>query len=313
MTRKRLQNRIAESRLTLPITALYGILMWTAEGLFTNNRWLQFVLFVISTYLLIELNNKNALIRTYSRMVSCSFIVMTLASFGLSESVGGNILQLCVIAFYTLLFNCYQDRKSAGFTFYAFIFIGIASLVFVQTLFFVPFLWIIMMFNIQSLSIRTFCASILGLIVPYWGLGFYYFIEGNIQDMGNHFIELTQFGTFAQFMNISTGKILTFVYVATIALIGSIHFIRNSYKDKIRIRMLFNLFITMDLLSAIFIILQPQHYDFLIRMMIINTCPLIGHYITLTKTWITNISVYIIIISSVLLTILNIWLPSFNF
>lgn len=313
MAVKRLQNRVAESRLALPAIAIYAIVMWITSGLFTKGLWLQFSLFVISTYLIVEMNNKYALIRTYSRMVSCSFLVMTIAAAELFFSVSGNIVQLCFIAFYTILFNCYQNKKSSGWTFYAFSCLGLASLIFVQILYFIPVLWLIMLFNIQSLSIRTFWASIFGIIVPYWIMGCYYLINGDLKNIATHFIELSQFGTFAQFTSLTVNKIATFTYVLVLAITGSIHFIRKNYNDKIRIRMIFNTFIIMDILSAIFIILQPQHYDILIRLMIVNTCPLIGHFITLTKTRITNIGFYIILVSSILLTIFNLWSPSFIF
>jgi len=313
MAVKRLQNRVAESRLALPAIAVYAITMWITSGLFTKGLWLQFTLFVISTYLIVEMNNKYALIRTYSRMVSCSFLVMTLAASGLLYSVSGNIVQLCFVAFYTLLFNCYQNKKSAGWTFYAFSCLGLASLLFVQILYFIPVLWLVMLFNIQSLSFRTFWASIFGIIVPYWILGCYYLVNGDLANIATHFAALEQFGTFAQFTSLTVNKIATFAYVLILAIIGSIHFIRKNYNDKIRIRMIFNTFMVMDLLSVVFIILQPQYYDMLIRLMIINTCPLIGHFITLTKTWITNIGFYIILISSILLTIFNLWAPSFSF
>ena len=60
---KRLQNRISESKMALPITTFYGILVWMAAGLFHEGWWIQFALFALSTYLIVELNNSNALIR----------------------------------------------------------------------------------------------------------------------------------------------------------------------------------------------------------------------------------------------------------
>jgi len=76
---KRVQNVISESRLTLPVVATYGMGTWAAAGLFHEQWWIQLACFAISTYLMIELNNSNALIRIYSRMVSCSFIILSSA------------------------------------------------------------------------------------------------------------------------------------------------------------------------------------------------------------------------------------------
>ena len=62
--------------MALPAVALYGVAVWLADGLYHMQWWIQFACFVLSTYLMIELNNSNALIRIYSRMVSCSFIAI---------------------------------------------------------------------------------------------------------------------------------------------------------------------------------------------------------------------------------------------
>ena len=125
---KRVQNVISESRLTLPVVATYGMGTWAAAGLFHEQWWIQLACFAISTYLMIELNNSNALIRIYSRMVSCSFIILSSAMCFLFCSISQAIAELCVIASYIMLFRCYQDRQAAGRTFYAFICLGLASM-----------------------------------------------------------------------------------------------------------------------------------------------------------------------------------------
>ena len=66
---KRIQNKVAESRFTLPAVAVYGGIIWLLCGLFPQQWWLQFTLFAVSTYLMVELNNSNVLIRIYSRSV----------------------------------------------------------------------------------------------------------------------------------------------------------------------------------------------------------------------------------------------------
>ena len=75
--KKRLQDKIAGSRFSLPITALLILAIWIVGGIADNGRYLNLGIFAISTYLMVELNNSNALIRVYSRMVSCTFLVVT--------------------------------------------------------------------------------------------------------------------------------------------------------------------------------------------------------------------------------------------
>lgn len=81
LRKKRLQNKIAASRFSLPVTATLAALVWVAVGFIMDNIWAQFAFTIISTLLMVELNNRNSLMRTYSRMVSCSFLVLiTMAS-----------------------------------------------------------------------------------------------------------------------------------------------------------------------------------------------------------------------------------------
>ena len=88
---KRLQNKIAESRMTLSFVSVLGFLICIACGaigmqlgntVFSNVAWWEQVLILaVSTMLMVELNNANSLIRIYSRMVSCSFLLLTRKPF----------------------------------------------------------------------------------------------------------------------------------------------------------------------------------------------------------------------------------------
>ena len=129
------QNRVAESRLLLSFSVIYGCIIWLAAGLVVHAWWWQFCLFAISSYLIMELNNHHALIRIYSRMMSCSFIFLTCMNSHLFSSSSGAVIQLAAVAFYTFSFRSYQDRQAAGLTFYSWIAIGMASFVAVRILY----------------------------------------------------------------------------------------------------------------------------------------------------------------------------------
>lgn len=86
-----------------------------------------------------------------------------------------------------------------------------------------------------------------------------------------------------------------------------IHFRLNNYKDKIRTRMLFEIFSVMNLCLMVFIALQPNLIEPLLTLLIVNTAPMIAHYIALTNTKVTNVSFYIIILITLGITIGNVW------
>lgn len=307
---KRLQNRIAESRFALPVTTLFTLLVCLANGLVEKSLWIQLALLGVNTLLMVELNNVNALIRIYSRMVSCSFLVLSSITTFLFPSIEGAVTALSLIGFYLLIFRAYQDDTATGRVFYAFVLIGIGTISFVQLFYFVPVLWILLGTLVMTLSIKTFVASILGLAVPYWFLAGWYVYRHQIDIFLQHFVQLAEFGPIADFSTLNEHELVTYGFILLMALTGIIHFLRTSYNDKIRIRMIYECFIAFDLFAFLLLILQPQLSDMIIRLATVTTAPLIGHYIALTKTRITNASFVIIVLAAAAITVWNLWMQS---
>lgn len=304
---KRTQNRIAESRWALPICAAYTLLICLISGLFSEGIWAQLALTAIATLLMVELNNRNSLIRIYSRMVSCSFLVMTMMTPHKIESIDGCIVSMCFVAFYLALCNAYQDKKATGYVLWAFAAIGVASIVWIQILLFIPVLWVLTATNILAMSLRTFVASILGVIMPYWFLSAYYIYIGDIMPIVDHIATIANFEPLFIYMNCSINDFLPLCFIILLAIIGSIHFLRTSYKDKIRTRMIYEMFITMSVATIVLILLQPQHANIATHLLIISTAPLIGHFLALTSTRITNIASLAIMATALVITALNLW------
>lgn len=302
---KRLQNRIATSRWSLPVTVAYGLLISLAAGLLTEALWLNFALLFVSMMMMVELNNSNALIRIYSRMVSCSFLVMTTMSLFLFKTIDVAVVQISFIAFLLFLLRSYQEPNATGLTFYAFCALGIASIVFPQILLFLPALWIVMAVYMQSFSPRTFLSSIIGVIAPYWFVAAWLFYTGKYAWLGTHFISALQFGTPFYLADVKLHEWITFAFVLLCALIGSVHFMIYSYQDRIRIRLIYEMLILLDGLTLFFALIQPQHFDCLLGMAIVLTAPIIGHWLALTSSRLSNIVSMLLAAAAFALTIYN--------
>ena len=310
---KLLQNKIAENGMTLPVTICFALAVWVVGGLIEGHWWAQLLCFIASTALIGELSNNNALIRVRSRMVSCAFLALSSTICFLFDSLLGGIVQLCFIASCLLIFRSYQDKQAVGWTFYAFLCIGLASVAYVQILYFLPFLWLLMAFNLLSLSWRTWIASLLGLMLPYWFLCPYCIYTESFTLLANHFAALTDVELLMGYEGLTVSQMLVYVLIVVLSTIGSLHFWRYSYEDKIRIRQLYSYFMTLNALSLTMLALSPQHYDILIRIAIVNTSPIIAHFLTLTHSRITNIAFFVITGIVVLITAFNLWMPSLTF
>ena len=285
---------------------LYAIAVWLLYGLVTDHLWLQFACFVISSYLMVELNNSNALIRIYSRMVSCSFIMMVCMSTFLLQSSKGMMLSICVVMSFVMAFLSYQDKYSMGRIFYSFMSIGIGSMIDVSVLFFVPVMWLAMFFHLQSMTLRTFISSLFGLVCPYWFVAVYLIYTNDITLAVEHFSQLAVFGKVANFSQVPVSALVSICYITILSVVGIIHYLRNRVFDKTRTRMFYNTFILFDIFTIAFIILQPQHYATMLIILIVTTSPLIAHFIALTNTWITNLAFKVIVATALSLTIINI-------
>ena len=310
---KRAQNRVAESRFTLPTVLAYAVAVWLAGGL-QQGLWVQFACFLASVLLMVELNNSHALLRVYSRTISCSLAVLLCAGNFLFGSIDGAIVQLCVIVAYLTVFRTYQDKAAVGWSYYTFLSVGLASCFFVQILFFVPLLWVVMFFQLSSLSWRTFFASLFGLLTPYWAALPLLIYRGDLTPLAMHFTALVDFQqSFADTPPLTVNELALFVFVVLLGITGTVHYQRKKSADSIRIRLFYDCFILLWLSAAVFLVLQPQHYDVLIRLIIVNVSPLIAHFLALTNTRLTNIAFYAICAAALLLTLFNLWTPSLLF
>ena len=101
----RSQTKIAQSRWTLPATAIYVALLCIFIGMQTCQLWGQVLLLGLSTLMLVELNNANSLIRIYSRMVSCSFLVMIIMSNFVMADIASMVAVTAFVGFYLCFFK----------------------------------------------------------------------------------------------------------------------------------------------------------------------------------------------------------------
>ncbi len=305
--KKLIQNKVSTSRLTLPITIAYAICMWLVCGLLTRNLWLQFTCFGITSYFMMVLNNQNALIRIFSRMVSCAFLILSCAACFLMPSIREGIMQMFMAAAYLCLFQSYQNREAKGIVYYGSLMLGLASLACPHILYFVPLIWLLMGTNLLSLSWRTWLASLFGLLTPYWIASAWLVYKDDFAPLITHFTPLLDFHFPIRIADLDVGIQLIFGLLLICALTGIIHFVRKSSYDSIRIRLLYGFFIWMDLFAIALMVFMPQYYDMLLRIIIINTAPLIAHFLALTNTKITNAAFFVLTGLILFITVYNIW------
>ena len=275
---KRLQNIIAENVLTLYVCTIYGLFTWIMAGVFVHHLWWQLILLAATNYLMIEMSKDIIFLRIRSWMVTSTFMMLTAGCGFNYGSMEAGIVGLCTAITLFMLFLTYQNPEDVNHTYYAYLSLGIASLFYVQALYFVPLIWLLTLYTIQSLGIRTWLSSLLGLITPYWFALPLFLYWQDFDTIKEHFSPLVYFPDSE--ISLMPIQIILFIVVAALALIGAINFWRQSYEER-----------------------KPQHFDTLIRVVLICASPFIAHFFTFTSTKVTY---YLFIITVLLLLALSI-------
>ena len=324
---QRLQNRIATSRLALPLTLLYAMAAWAGRLVDNPHLWPSLILFCVATYLVIELNNRNALMRQYSRMMSCSYIAMMTMCGWLLADVRVMTFQVCVIAAFTLIFMSYQRRDDMGHCFWAYLFIGLAAFLWPPVLMLVPVFWIGESSYLMSFSLRAFLASIIGVVTPFWIALPVVFYTGEYEMAtdflrafvpGEAFISMadTPLALLALSSDLKPCTLLSVLLVVLMMLIGIVHFFRQSYRDKIHVRMLYQFFTlsAIVLLAALCAILFLPFDDtpaasYILSAIIFCASPFVAHYVTFTSSRLSGVTTITLILAIIALTAIQ-YIPS---
>lgn len=309
---KRLQNKIAESRSTLPWTVVLAGAAWYVAAKETSPlTYLSTSLIGLAAYLTFLLNNRYTLIRIYSRTPSTSLIALSCCSIPFLLDTDGliGLATACLMLLsYRLLFDAYQDKNSQGTIALVFTCTGISALAEPKVLCLVPLMWVLIKTKIMALSIRTAIASLLGLMLPFWLAASYLLSRHQATEWAvSWWNRLIETAPLADFSNWPQPMFLSVAFVGLLFVIGSLHFFQVSSNDSIKTRMFYHIFMTMGGTAIIMMALQPQEATWALPLLVANTSFLVAHFITFSHSRLTNITFIVITCMALGLTLFHLW------
>lgn len=333
MYRKRIQNETATSRLTLPVVCFVSALLWfvaPAETMTTGSEcsryWIKItsllgdtwagslvmlLLSFLNLYLLLELNNRCNLIRMRTHLTSSVFIIL-LASCAFMHILQPFILvQLFLLLFYHCIFQTYQTYNSVGMIFNSFMLVSFAFIFFPPAILLFPFMFI-SMFILQSLSLRTFFAMLIGMIAPFWFLAAFEIAFGDIYAFIDIFKSI-DFVPHFDYVSVMQYQWICLAFVLIEFLIAWIHYGRNIFQDKIRSRAYFSIMSLMIFASLLLIVLYPDYFNVWFAVMVLNASAMISHHFALNSTKTGTYLYFISLIAVLLIATYFLWKPLLNF
>ena len=304
------QKEIATNRFTLVIVSIFAAIVWVmhefiaqdeeSHNLFSLTLIGGFLLCALAVYLIAELNNRFALLRISSRMLSSSLVMLCAATSMLHHLSPSHLMLICAVASYFPMFASYQRPYATTRIFLEFLFVGLASYLFPQVLYLIPFYWIVQAM-LRAMTFRSWVASLLGIITPYWFLVTYAYITNDLQLFTDHFNDIITV-EMPSYSMLSLKQIMVGAFSLVFFLLGSWDFYQKKHFDKTRIRCNYYAVSLLGAVSFVWLLLQPQYFNLIIPFCLVHTSMLGGHFIALSYGKVQNI---ITIILTVLVTVLS--------
>lgn len=175
-----------------------------------------------------------------------------------STSVG----VFCLILALYQLFTSYHDPDATDKAYNASLIISIGSLLWIHILWFLPLFWL-GMYNFRTLNIRTFVASLFGILTVYWFVFGWCVWEWDFTVFTIPFTSLFKIRFLAV---LGTGIIdwIQIVLVAGLTIIASLNIVTHEYEDNLRTRQFLSFLIVMAIWSfGLFFIYEQSSEEFL--------------------------------------------------
>lgn len=314
-----MRKAITTSTTILPIALVVGSVLWILPEAGNLLLWGGWFVALLTTYVWMETNARQQLIRERSRMVSTTVFVALTSVPLLHEFCLASLLPLALLLCYACLFAAYQERRPEGKMFHAFLLLGIAALLLPQVLWLVPLLLFSCSLHLRSLTLGSLGATLMALLLPLVGYSLWALVKWDFSLL-LQFIESTRHAL----THIDSSYWLS-VYTATpatlptaewqflvsaggtllLSLIAITHQVRTSYLDKIRVRMYYYLIALVQGGLTVLLLLFPEERWTWLLLLITNGAPHIAHYLTLTRGWFCTTVFWMSLLILFLITFFN--------
>ena len=276
-----MRKNITTSIATLPICIVIACILWLFPSFKSLEGWISLGITVGMSYIFAEWNNRTVLLRVRSRMVSSTFVMLMAFTPFLHSLSYDMIAAVALLLTYYSLSHTYQDLNSQGLSFYAYLSLGIGTTVLPGMWWMVLVFFVMQIILLRSVTWRSLLANLMALLLPYWTLLAYTFVRTS--DVFYYDWAAVVHFSSDGFGQISQDRRITLYIVLILSFFSSFHFLRNYFSDKIRVRMVFYIIILQEIVLTLLIFFQPAHFDAYMRLLLVNSAPLLAHYYTLAK------------------------------
>lgn len=250
----------------------------------------------LTAYLLSRLNTVFPLMKEHSYIAMMFFLLLEMLSPAcITQFAPSNAAALLIFICIFILYSCYQRGDAPKEAFLITLLIAAASIVYARILYFLP-LFVLGLYQMKSLSLRTLIAIVIGLITPFWiawGMGW---------------IESDQFCLEVLLIKPDWDNIGLEVLPAGISILlglfTGMNNLMNAHTEKIQTRAMNGFVNILSIYAALLILIDITHYESYLPILNMGVSLQAAYYFTSHHNKANSILFYTIVV--ILLTV-NIW------
>lgn len=330
MGKKQFQARVVAGRYTLPAAVLLvvacrvamaallpgggqggGGTLWRQHVTLPPSLWLYwggFLLHVGVGWLLIALNNAFGIIRTRASFQTVVYLLLaTVLCADLYTPRAGDVVAVLFVVSLFFLFRSYRHPASSTHLFVAAACLGVGSLAVPPVLFLLPCYWI-GAYTFQSLTARSFLASVVGVALPYWFLLAHACWHGQMELFTAPFLDLA--AVRPPLEGLDARRLCQWGYLFVLYAAAAGRFFAKGYEDKIRTRCFLRFFILVSFCLFVYLVLQPLAGEALVPLLAVCVSILAGHLFVLSHGRAAGLFFVLALAGIAALFVLDLWMLS---
>lgn len=291
----------------MPVSVLIALMGWGSCLMLLPSGRVHIgglLLYALIGYLLVVLNNTFALIRLRASVQTSAYLLLTAACPVLHVWWTSDLAAAALLLSIYFLFRSYQRQHPSGDVFHAFLFLGLGSLGMPELTWLAPLLWV-GAYRFQSLSARSFVASLLGWSVPYWLLFAYAYCCDDMELFYTPFRKLVVAEPF--FEGFEPWLLVTGGYLLLLFVVSAVHCTTSGNEDKLRTRNFMNFLVLLCGALFVWLLLQPLMGIRLLALLLPCLSVLSGHFFILTHSRTSNIFFLAMFLLLLPLFLFNLW------
>ena len=275
----------------VPFVMLTLLLWWFPQGGYSHGYAWSLLIAALVAYVVTETNNIHQLLRVRSRMISAVWLSV-LACMGFTHPFHPAMLSaLALSVSHFLLFRTYQQPQPVADVFHSFLALALGSVAFPPLILFAPFfLWYLVVF-MRALTLRTFFAALVGLLLPFWFWGGWILWQGDVSSLVQWWQRLvggmTTAGLHSSALQLRLSALtatpspvaLAFLLLALLTVWTAVAYLLHSFDDKIRTRMMLYVYVSQSLLILLFSLFAADFLP-LLPLLLLTSSPLVAHFFT---------------------------------